>query len=71
MISANIPEMVCHQASLVLMALVSGSQVYSLFLLNHSYFGKITRSKNILFEHVEILQSQGKYFATQVAKSRG
>ena len=27
--------------------------------------------KNIFFEHVEILQSQGKYFATQFAKSRG
>ena len=67
--------MVCHQASLiylVLMAFVLGSQVYSLFLLNHLYFGKIMRfTKIYFFEHVEILQSQGKYFATQFAKSRG
>ena len=44
--------MVCHQASLiylVLMAFVLGSQVFSLFLLNHLYFGKIMRFKKIYF----------------------
>ena len=48
----TIPEMVCHQASLiylVLMAFVLGSQVYSFFLLNHLYFGKIMRFKRIYF----------------------
>ena len=48
----SIPEMVCHQASLiylVLMAFVLGSQVYSFFLLNHLYFGKIMRFKRIYF----------------------
>ena len=59
--------MVCHQASLVLMAFILGSQVYS----NKPFIFWKDNAIQYFFEHVEILQSQGKYFATQFAKSRG